>query len=65
LLVIASDGFPRQVLLPKLKAEEFLNGLAGSEPLHVLASAVPHANKGDTLIKIMSEREVPVRKAMW
>ncbi len=59
------DSFPPQQAVPQSKAQEFVQLLAGFEPLHKLATMVPHAAKGESLLRSLVDKEVPLLRATW
>lgn len=61
----SGESFPRQQAVPQSRAQEFIQQLAGYEPLQKLAAAVPHGSKGESLLRSLVEKEVPLMRATW
>lgn len=61
----SGESFPRQQAVAQIRAQEFLHQLAGYEPLQKLATAVPHGSKGESLLRSLVEKEVPMLRATW
>lgn len=57
--------FPDQVGVNPAAQKQWIARLAGNEPLSKLALQVPHTSKGDPLLKILLEANVPVLRATW
>eukprot|EP01117_Protostelium_nocturnum_P018230 TRINITY_DN7591_c0_g1_i1.p1 TRINITY_DN7591_c0_g1~~TRINITY_DN7591_c0_g1_i1.p1 ORF type:complete len:1223 (-),score=433.96 TRINITY_DN7591_c0_g1_i1:1385-5053(-) len=57
--------FPSLTTCSKDYQEKWMKALASSEPLHRLATKVPHGFKGDALIRNLVKESVPVLRATW
>lgn len=61
----SGESFPRQQAVQQSRAHEFVQQLAGYEPLQKLSLNVPHGSKGEALLKVLVEKEVPLMRATW
>ncbi|EGC36329.1 hypothetical protein DICPUDRAFT_78016 [Dictyostelium purpureum] len=56
---------PEQKAWSASHRESWVLKLAGNEPLQKLASSVPHGYKGETLLKMFLDNQVPLVRATW
>ena len=61
----SGESFPRQHAVPQSRAQEFVQHLAGYEPLQKLAASVPLGSKGESLLRLLVDKEVPLMRATW
>ncbi|GAM17342.1 hypothetical protein SAMD00019534_005170 [Acytostelium subglobosum LB1] len=59
----ARRNFPEQI--PMNAKEQWVARLAGNEPLQKMTVGVPHGFKGDGLMKMLMENEIPLIRATW